>query len=483
MDLFDRFFASKLLLVLLFILFITTDILICPVSAQTLPPRPFDIGWVGQIYQPDKLAGYAAQGVRVMVADGAGWYFDTIGHSNDYFKRYLDEANKYGITVTFKLSHGNSDNRGTPYDNSLTMDQNIANYVNLLTRYASHLAADSWIIGDEPNLDENYPLGVYPILANNPGYYNLTQQYDPGHALIVFCCYLTYPYNQPYIYTGATYAALTDQVAWDYFPGNKGATGVWTSYDSWKFGLNYAQQYNKSYMVWMQGFGANGYRNLTYDEIRYHAFSAVVQGVKKMYFWTDEAGWTNDTMTALVTQMISQIQEIGNEMNTGITNDPAISVSVPDSNQLTYRHGINGSRHVILAMNIANRNSASGTTLTNVEFSLPNGTNTSSITVLDEPSAGLSRTIDVLNNKFTDTFAPFAVHVYTYEASTGVPTATPAAITPGDANGDGYVDGLDYVIWLNHYSRQASGISNGDFNSDGNVDGLDYVIWLNHYGM
>ena len=52
---------------------------------------------------------------------------------------------------------------------------------------------------------------------------------------------------------------------------------------------------------------------------------------------------------------------------------------------------------------------------------------------------------------------------------------------PGDANGDGLVDGQDYVIWLNNYNTQTNGADKGDFDANGIVDGLDYVIWLNHY--
>ena len=64
----------------------------------------------------------------------------------------------------------------------------------------------------------------------------------------------------------------------------------------------------------------------------------------------------------------------------------------------------------------------------------------------------------------------------------GNSTSTPTA-KPGDASGDGKVDGIDYVIWLNHYgTATAIGNRDGDFNSDQNVDGLDYVIWLNNYG-
>lgn len=52
-----------------------------------------------------------------------------------------------------------------------------------------------------------------------------------------------------------------------------------------------------------------------------------------------------------------------------------------------------------------------------------------------------------------------------------------------DANSDGKIDGLDYIIWLNHYGiAGASGPSKGDFNYDGKTDGMDYIIWLKAYG-
>lgn len=53
----------------------------------------------------------------------------------------------------------------------------------------------------------------------------------------------------------------------------------------------------------------------------------------------------------------------------------------------------------------------------------------------------------------------------------------------GDANGDQKVDGVDFVVWLNHYNQTTSnGVSFGDFNGSGKVDGVDFVIWLNNYG-
>ncbi len=64
------------------------------------------------------------------------------------------------------------------------------------------------------------------------------------------------------------------------------------------------------------------------------------------------------------------------------------------------------------------------------------------------------------------------------------PKATSPTVKPGDANGDGRVDGLDYVIWVDNYGRSnSSGPSQGDFNADSRVDGLDYVIWIDHYSV
>ncbi|MCA9103136.1 MAG: PEP-CTERM sorting domain-containing protein [Planctomycetales bacterium] len=57
--------------------------------------------------------------------------------------------------------------------------------------------------------------------------------------------------------------------------------------------------------------------------------------------------------------------------------------------------------------------------------------------------------------------------------------------TPGDGNGDGWIDGLDYLIWAGNYGTNpgADGDpSDGDYNDDGAVDGLDYLLWASNYG-
>jgi hypothetical protein len=47
----------------------------------------------------------------------------------------------------------------------------------------------------------------------------------------------------------------------------------------------------------------------------------------------------------------------------------------------------------------------------------------------------------------------------------------------GDANLDGVVDGLDFVVWNDNKFTSGTGWASGDFNGDGITDGVDYTIW------
>ena len=62
-----------------------------------------------------------------------------------------------------------------------------------------------------------------------------------------------------------------------------------------------------------------------------------------------------------------------------------------------------------------------------------------------------------------------------------IPVSLHAQSPRGDANNDNKVDGIDYVIWLLNFNKQAMGASRGDFNDSGFVDGVDYVIWLQNF--
>ncbi len=58
----------------------------------------------------------------------------------------------------------------------------------------------------------------------------------------------------------------------------------------------------------------------------------------------------------------------------------------------------------------------------------------------------------------------------------------PAALIPGDINGDGLVDVADYNIWAANVGRTNATWSQGDLNGDGLVDVADYNIWAANVG-
>lgn len=61
------------------------------------------------------------------------------------------------------------------------------------------------------------------------------------------------------------------------------------------------------------------------------------------------------------------------------------------------------------------------------------------------------------------------------DGAANLPSGNPYLV--GDTNVDGFVDGLDFIIWnANKFTSQAAWCS-GDFNADGLIDGLDFVIW------
>lgn len=61
----------------------------------------------------------------------------------------------------------------------------------------------------------------------------------------------------------------------------------------------------------------------------------------------------------------------------------------------------------------------------------------------------------------------------------------PASLTTqlGDANGDGHVNNLDFLIWKNNFGQNVSGVRFADFDNSGKVDGRDFIIWLFNYGQ
>jgi hypothetical protein len=86
----------------------------------------------------------------------------------------------------------------------------------------------------------------------------------------------------------------------------------------------------------------------------------------------------------------------------------------------------------------------------------------------------------------TATFTSAGTYVLQLTANdsvlTGTSNVTVIILAPGDFNGDGRVDGVDFLNWQSHYPTTSGGTcDHGDANGDGKVDGVDFLIWQSHY--
>jgi len=372
--------------------------------------KPFQTGWWTDVTRPAYLAGYAAAGTTLVLANGAGWF--TASSDRGRIGTYLDEAQKQGVKVIVSMTR-----KYTPKGTA------VKEFTDTITAYKDHPALFAWYIGDEPEIYDNHDANpdddwmiTHGYLAASPGYYQLAKSADPVHPILISFNMLYDPLDSYYAKV-QRFFDVTDLVGMHNYP-------FWRTdsefeggdsrmqYDVWKYMLEKTAQNDKAgFIATAQGFGTNShdaiYRDPTYAELRHQVFSAVVLGIDTVLFWYD--GWSSLVMKERVKQMVGQIQAIGAPMNNGITNDTRIGVSVADRNRLVYRYGTSGGDRVILAVNIANRSTAGGAALNDVRFTLPDGVNSTQVTVLDE-----NRTLSVTSGAFSDSFAPFAVHIYKF---------------------------------------------------------------------
>jgi hypothetical protein len=115
---------------------------------------------------------------------------------------------------------------------------------------------------------------------------------------------------------------------------------------------------------------------------------------------------------------------------------------------------------------------------------LPNGTCTAAWSMVSGP--GTVAFANPAAASTTATFSTAGTYMLQLTASdsvlTGTSNVTVTVLAPADFNGDGKVDGVDFLIWQSHYPT-ASGATpdGGDANGDGKVDGVDFLIWQANY--
>lgn len=95
---------------------------------------------------------------------------------------------------------------------------------------------------------------------------------------------------------------------------------------------------------------------------------------------------------------------------------------------------------------------------------------------------GIDGAAGLANNSMSVQINSFEIASYDPHASpTVVPTLTPSPSPSPTSKPWTSLEG-DFSTWLSHYLQSVTGFLNGDYSEDGFVDGIDYMLWVNNYG-
>ena len=180
----------------------------------------------------------------------------------------------------------------------------------------------------------------------------------------------------------------------------------------------------------------------------------------------------------LVSFLSNELTAAQNSLNQPGNQPPVANFSVsPGINALTVNFNAGASSDRIGTVSKYTWNFDDGTSSNSKEVSHTYSANGKYfVTLTVEDNLGLT------DGRLYELTMPLSVTASPTPPATKSPTPTSPAGKAGDANGDGKVDGLDYVVWLNNYNKTVTtGAAGGDFDKNGKADGLDYVIWLNNY--
>lgn len=354
------------------------------------------IGWYTNdvsIQSINNLSVYSAQGATQMLAYNC-WHAG-VGAT----RAYLDAAQNYGIKVWVDMRLHVV---GTP---------SKADWQAFINNIRDHPALAGYYIADEPEWS-----GPEPSVVRQ--YYEWTKEADSEHSAAIAHSWTI----------KSSWAGTYDTVFMDVYPGWSGAGGcsdlpyefnvsVRRSYQYWFDGKRAADSYGVPIHAIALGFGYSpgtiscqgGVRDLTDAEHRWHTLLPVVLGYEGVFFWWDmeDASMvqTNVHMKALVATRFGEISGIATEMANGITNDPRISISVPQD-QIIYRYGESNDQRILLMVNVV-RDTSAGMVFPDVQITLP--MDVDQVEVLGE-----GRSIPVINGTFVDSFDRFGVHIYKF---------------------------------------------------------------------
>lgn len=402
-----------------------------PVTAEATPrPAPADesgrkptasdsvyrTGWYARIHDIDELSELAREGSTLVLpyhTDAALGDFHSVTMDG-----YLDEAAEHGLEVIVEISKRHRGQRRDQED----PPPNLEGIRRFVEESKDHPAVHGWYLADEPNYDWE------PTPSEVAAMYEAIKSVDREHPVYVV------HYGQPV----EEYAPGYDVLMIDWYPrdtkGGKEDVGEFNwmvrhSKNLWERADRFADRHGKEgWAAVLSGHSGQkeranrkqGVRTLTMPEYRYYLFTALAHGARAVLYWMHYDRWTDQEVRRRVSELQRLTTQIGPYLRAGTTYPPNIKVTA-DEDELLYRHGALGNRHVLLAINIVghdvgrNRRAPDpagvGSPLEGVRFELPEGWSPDSVTVVGE-----GRTLAVRGGAFTDDFARFGVHIYAFTA-------------------------------------------------------------------
>ena len=343
-----------------------------------LIPHGFPIGWYDSVDYLDTPAKIADEGINAVIP--------YTGFSNsEKVKAYLDKAAAAELKVVVEI----------PRD--AVTKQFTEQVIQFVRDLKSHPAIFGWYLYDEPNSNTITPTALKQM-------YRAIKAEDPEHTIAV-------AFNR--LFRMVKYFGAFDVALYDKYPA---------LYDSPEFtgfqkgifktlvdtAVNLTKGRSDFWYI-VQGYGENSNgkpqfnkRLPTEAEERYMVYTAILAKADGLFFWAhyrSQQEWINSVLTPIVKELQNYLPAITKgALDARLTIDnsaiQAQIYQVPDTQNL-----------LLIAINHSNR-------LLKTAIAIENSIKANYAMLLAE-----DRSVDISRGLLTDTFEPYAVHVYRVQPS------------------------------------------------------------------
>jgi len=412
-------------------------------SPEPVAAKPYPLGWYDSVNNPDKVVSLTEQGAN-MVLPYSG--------STSATETYVQACQAAGLNVILKIPA------------YYLLNQDVLWIRQYVKNFDAYPAVYGWEVAEEPA-----GAGLSVALCEF-GYTAIRLE----SAKPVSICFTGDEINNN---APAAFVNAFDAFTFDMYPfllNNAEFAGL----SSWVTLAQTAEaqslQLGKPWWATIQGIGQQpdvtfDKRLPTYTENKFMVYWPVLNGAQGVLSWThyramdtlacptcpypyDGQQWLQDVWTPAADEFALH----GTAVQAGPLSG-AVSDDSPDILSAVYRDP-ESDDYYLIALNSSGSGKQAAFTLAG----LPGKTQAVYV-----GETGSDK--NIVNASFTDTFSAYQVHAY-------------LLVTPGDADGDGDVDMLDFALVAANYQLSVpNGASDGDFDGDGDVDLNDLHILAAHW--